>query len=100
MAKAAWRVLNFDAIYDGYVAASLTPERFLDTLIRLERDVFNIDKPRPKGHRQALLHVAQPINLKDWFADYQQNRTVIVNTVTQKIHQTVQQKLDSFINYQ
>ena len=94
MAKAAWRVLNFDAIYDGYVAAKLTPERFLDTLIRLERDVFNIDKPQPKGYRQAVLSVAQPMNLKDWFADYQQNRTTTVNTVVQKIHQTVQQNLD------
>lgn len=94
MSKAAWRVLNFDAIYDGYVAAKLSPERFLDTLIRLERDVFNIDRPRPKGHRQALLRVAEPLNLKDWFADYQQNRTNTVKSVTQKIHQTVQQNLD------
>ena len=94
MAKAAWRVLNFDAIYDGYVAAKLTPERFLDTLIRLERDVFNIDKPQPKGYRQAVLSVAQPMNLKDWFADYQQNRTTTVNTVVQTIHQKVQEKLD------
>lgn len=95
MAKAAWRVLNFDAIYDGYVAATLTQERFLDTLIRLERDVFNIDKPRPKGDRQALLHVGQPINLKDWFTEYQQNRAGTVNTVVQTIHRQVQQNLDS-----
>lgn len=95
ISKAAWRVLNFDAIYDGYVAAKLTPERFLDTLIRLERDVFNIDRPRPKGHRQALLRVAEPLNLKDWFADYQQNRTIIVKTVTQKIHQQVQENLEN-----
>ncbi len=95
MSKAAWRVLNFDAIYDGYVAAKLTPERFLDTLIRLERDVFNIDRPRPKGHRQALLRVAEPLNLKDWFADYQQNRTNTVKTVTQKIHQQVQENLEN-----
>ena len=94
MSKAAWRVLNFDAIYDGYVAAKLTPERFLDTLIRLERDVFNIDRPRPKGHRQALLRVAEPLNLKDWFADYQQNRANTVKSITEKIHQTVQQNLD------
>ena len=94
MAKAAWRVLNFDAIYDGYVAATLTDERFLDTLIRLERDVFNIDKPRPKGDRQALLHIGEPINLKDWFSDYQQNRAGTVNTVVQTIHQQVQQNLD------
>ncbi|HEY9661811.1 MAG TPA: lysophospholipid acyltransferase family protein, partial [Allocoleopsis sp.] len=35
-AKAMMRVLNFDAIYDGYVGEKPTPERFLDTLTRLE----------------------------------------------------------------
>ncbi|WP_199316961.1 hypothetical protein [Chroococcidiopsis sp [FACHB-1243]] len=33
--KSIKRLLNFDAIYDGYVAENLTPERFLDTLTRL-----------------------------------------------------------------
>jgi 1-acyl-sn-glycerol-3-phosphate acyltransferase len=47
--KSVKRLLNFDAIYDGYVAENPTPERFLDTLIRLEREVFDIDKPKPKG---------------------------------------------------
>ncbi|KGF71879.1 hypothetical protein DO97_14690 [Neosynechococcus sphagnicola sy1] len=94
IAKAASRVLNFDAIYDGYVAANPTPERFLDTLIRFEREVFNIDQPRPKGQRQVCLHIAEPLNLKDWFPDYQQHRSRTITTLTDKIHQTVQHHLE------
>lgn len=45
------RLLNFDALYDGYVAEFPTPERFLDTLTRLEREVFNIEQPKAKSHR-------------------------------------------------
>jgi hypothetical protein len=94
MRKAIARVLNFDAIYDGYVAERPTPERFLDTLIRLEREVFNIDQPPTKGYRQAFLRVGQPINLNNFWADYGQDRSATVQLVTQILQQTVQKNLD------
>jgi hypothetical protein len=92
--KSIKRLLNFDAIYDGYVAENPTPERFLDTLIRLEREVFDIDKPKPKGFRQAIVKIGVPINLKDFLADYQQERTKTVDNVMLKIQQEVQSNLD------
>ncbi|MEB3336833.1 MAG: lysophospholipid acyltransferase family protein [Leptolyngbyaceae bacterium] len=95
--QAMMRLLNFDAIYDGYVAADPTPERFLDTLTRLEREVFKIDQPVPKGHRQALLQVGEPINLKAHFEQYQKNRTGTVNTLVDQLHQTVQENLNLLI---
>ncbi len=94
MFRAGRRVLNFDAIYDGYVAAKPTPERFLDTLIRLEREVFGIDQPAPKGHRQAFLRIGEPVNLKDYYAAYRADRTSTVNQLTRQLQQTVQQNLD------
>lgn len=94
MEKSVKRLLNFDAIYDGYVAEQPTPERFLDTLTRLERDVFDIDQPPPKGFRRAYVKVGTTINLADWFADYQCDRTSTINTVTQLIQHTVQTNLD------
>ncbi len=92
--KSVKRLLNFDAIYDGYVAENPTPERFLDTLTRLEREVFDIDKPPPKGYRQVRIKVGEPVNFKDFFADYQRDRTYTVNTVMLKIQQAVQENLD------
>jgi 1-acyl-sn-glycerol-3-phosphate acyltransferase len=92
--KSIKRLLNFDAIYDGYVAEKPTPERFLDTLTRLEREVFDIDKPPAKGYRQARIKVGEPINLQDFFTEYQRDRASIINAVTLKVQQTVQQNLN------
>ena len=92
--KSVKRLLNFDAIYDGYVASNPTPERFLDTLIRLEREVFWIDQPPPKGFRQARVKIGEPINLKDFLTDYQQERAPVVKAVMLKIQQAVQENLD------
>jgi hypothetical protein len=88
------RLLNFDAIYDGYVAENPTPERFLDTLIRLEREVFRIDRPTPKGFRQARVTIGELINLKDFFERFQQHRANTVEQLTQKTQQIVQENLD------
>jgi len=94
MSRSMMRVLNFDASYDGYVAEKPTPERFLDTLVRFEREVFGIDKPRPKAHRQAFLRVGQPINLQDSFAAYRSDRSTTVTHLVEQLQQTVQRNLD------
>lgn len=94
MRKALARVLNFDAIYDGYVSERPTPERFLDTLTRLERSVFSIDQPPPKGRRQAFLRVGRPIRAQDYLAAYAQNRTATVQALTHQLQQSVQYNLD------
>ncbi len=94
MRKSLSRVLNFDAIYDGYVAEKPTPERFLDTLTRLEREVFNIDQPPAKGRRQAFLRVGKPIHLQDYLPDYGRDRAATVTQLTQRLQQTVQSNLD------
>jgi 1-acyl-sn-glycerol-3-phosphate acyltransferase len=88
------RLLNFNAIYDGYVASAPTPERFLDTLIRFEREVFKINHPRPKGHRKAYLSIGEPIDLKDYFDRYKQNREATIEKLTEQLQQTVQTNLD------
>ncbi len=94
MHQIATNLLNFDAIYDGYVAASPTPERFLDTLIRLERYVFHIDYPPPKAHRQVMVHVGEPVNLRHHYEAYLGDRSKTVQRVTQQLQDTVQANLN------
>jgi hypothetical protein len=94
MRKSLARVLNFDALYVGYVSESPTPERFLDTLTRLERSMFDINQPPPKGNQQALVRVGQPLKLQDFLPDYEQNRQSTVRSLTQRLQQTVQTNLD------
>jgi hypothetical protein len=95
MTQAMTRLLNFDAIYDGYVAEKPTPERFLDTLVRFEREVFSVDKPRPKAHRQAFLRIGQPIRLADFLDAYSRDRAGTVATLVQELQQTTQHNLNT-----
>lgn len=105
------RLLNFDAIYDGYVAAKPTPERFFATIDRLEREVFQIDRPKFKGRRQVITKISTPINLKDYWQQYQNNipgsnseqtslpdqlssRQQIIDNLTKSIQQLVQTNLN------
>ncbi|MFM7428170.1 MAG: lysophospholipid acyltransferase family protein [Elainella sp.] len=94
MRQSLARVLNFDAIYDGYVSERPTPERFLDTVTRLERSVFNIDQPPPKGHRQAFVRIGQPVQILPYLAEYERNRSATVTALTEHMQQTVQQNLN------
>lgn len=93
------RLLNFDAIYDGYVAENPTPERFFATIDRLEREIFQIDRPKFKGQRQAITKIGTPINLKDYWQQYQQNlqapssRQQLIDDLTNSMEQAVQANL-------
>ena len=87
------RLLNFDAIYDGYVAADPTPERFLDTLMRLEREVYQVEHIQPKAHRQAIFRVGKPINLKQYVADFRQDKAGTVDQLTEQLRKIVQENL-------
>ena len=96
--KAAERLLNFEAIYDGYIAADPTQERFMDTLTRLEREVFSINYPLPKGDRKVVIRLGEPVNLKEHFQSYKQNKVSTIEMLTHKIQQTVQSNLDILIS--
>ncbi|MEA5466630.1 1-acyl-sn-glycerol-3-phosphate acyltransferase [Leptothoe sp. PORK10 BA2] len=87
------RLLNFDAIYDGYVADDPTPERFLDTLMRLEREVYQVEHIQPKAHRQAIFRVGEPINLKHYVADFRRDKAGTVGQLTEQLRQGVQTNL-------
>ena len=84
------RLLNADAIYDGYVAENPTQERFLDTLTTLEREVFRIEVPRPKGMHIVRVKIGDIINLKDYLDRYCQHKALTVQQLTQQIQQAVQ----------
>jgi 1-acyl-sn-glycerol-3-phosphate acyltransferase len=110
--KSIQRLFNFDALYDGYVAAAPTPERFLDTLNRLEREVFNIDQPPIKGPRQAWVKIGDPICLNNWLTAYQGRdpvfgaahprqdaRTAVIEEVTAQLERQTQAQLDALAKH-
>ena len=82
------RLINFIAISDGYVAEERSPERFLDVIVRLEREVFGTSKMR--GPRVASVRVGEPKNLREYYDTYKAEKRETVEQITLELETTVQ----------
>ena len=87
-----WRVLQFVAIYDGYVTELMTVEHFMDALCLLEMEVFN--ERRIWGPRKAIIKVGKPVNLKDHMAEYKKGKRTTVHTVSMDLESSVRDMLN------
>ena len=85
------QVLHFVALYEGYVSDTLTPERFLDVLGLFELEVLG--RGRIWGPRKALVKIGEPINLKNYYLQYQTNKRDALRDVTTTMESSVGQML-------
>ncbi|HEY9715789.1 MAG TPA: lysophospholipid acyltransferase family protein [Chroococcales cyanobacterium] len=79
------RVVNFIAIYDGYLKESVTQERFADTLSRLEREILRTREPSHHGPRVVLVDVGEPINLSQYCGDLKKDKRGTISKVTDEL---------------
>ena len=82
------RLINFIAISDGYVAEERSPERFLEVIVRLEREVFGTSKMR--GPRVASVRVGEPKNLRECYDTYKAQKRETVEQITVELETVVQ----------
>lgn len=82
------RLVNFIAITDGYVAEEHSPERYLEVIFRLEKEVFGEAKMR--GPRVALIRVGEPKNLLEHYDTYKSQKRETVEQVTVELETAVQ----------
>ena len=87
-----WRLLQFIAIYDGYVKDSMAFEPFMDVLGLLEMEVFR--ERRIWGPRKARLKVGEPVDLKDHASSYAADKREAVREVTLTLESAVREMLD------
>ncbi len=85
------RLANWIAVYDGYVAASPTPERMVHLLVRMEKEALGL--VAIKGRQRAQVAIADPISLAERLADYEKDKRATVAQVTKESEEKVQESL-------
>ncbi|MDR3615987.1 MAG: 1-acyl-sn-glycerol-3-phosphate acyltransferase [Candidatus Obscuribacterales bacterium] len=78
------RVINFVAIYAGYVSEHMTQERFSDVIERLEVEILG-GEPSIKGPREVLIDIGQPIDLSQYYDDYKTHKKETITKVTEEV---------------
>ncbi len=66
------RLVNFIAIYDGYLHPDMTPERHVEMIRRFEKEVFG--EYLFRHPRTVVLQVLEPIDLRDHFEAFLQDK--------------------------
>lgn len=77
------RVVNFIAIYDGYLTPPSTQERLANVIELMEIEIFG--DVSNKGPRLVWIDVGTPINLLDSYTAYRQNKKAIIENVSSQI---------------
>jgi 1-acyl-sn-glycerol-3-phosphate acyltransferase len=85
------RLHNFLAVSDGYVAAGMTEERFLEVVARLEFEVLGRAERRLPS--RALLRVGAVLDLGEFFPEYRQNKRSAVAAATDALQRRIQELL-------
>lgn len=86
------RVVNFIAIYDGYLRERMTQERFADIVDRLEIEILG-GEPAIKGPRLVLIDVGDKIDLRSFMPDYKKDKKGVANKVTDEIFRQISSML-------
>jgi 1-acyl-sn-glycerol-3-phosphate acyltransferase len=79
------RVVNFIAIYDGYLKENLSQERFSDILDRLEREVMRTREPSFHGPRRVLVDVGNAIDVRELYPNYKTEKKATIAKVTEQL---------------
>jgi 1-acyl-sn-glycerol-3-phosphate acyltransferase len=81
------RIVNFVAIYDGYLQPDMDAARYVELIRRLEKEVFGASRLLPP--RTAHVEISDPVDLKPYFADFMDDKRATV----QKLAQDIERKL-------
>jgi hypothetical protein len=86
-----WRLENFIALTDGYVAEQMTAERFLDVIGRLQREVLG--GVRQRVPREAVVRLGPPLDLAQCYDGYRERKRETVAEVTNHVQESVRSLL-------
>jgi hypothetical protein len=93
------RVVNFIAIYDGYLKENLTQERFSDILDRLEREIMRTREPSFHGPRRVLVDVGEAIDVRALYPNYKTEKKATIAKVTEQLSAEISRLLVGLDNY-
>lgn len=87
---------NFSVIRDGYVAEKKSPERFIEVLQRMEKEVFG--EVKLKLPRIAKVKLGEVINTKQKYEEYKSNKKDTVQTIASKMERNMREMLQAMAN--
>ncbi len=85
------RIVNFIAIYDGYMHPDMTAERYVEVIRRLEKEVYGWYHLRHP--RTVYMKVLEPIDLKSYFPQFLQDKKKTTEAILGQVESALYQAI-------
>lgn len=73
-----------------YVQSNPSQERMAEMVLKLERELYRIKRPKQLAKREAYLHVAPPIDLAPFLEEYKTNPHSVRHKLAEQLRDTIQ----------
>lgn len=78
-----------------YIDLAPSQERLAETVMKLEREVFNLKTPSPLGNRNVLVRIGPPIDLGRYVEQYQKDPSTLSHQIVEVLHDNIQSMISS-----
>lgn len=70
-------------------------DRMAEVILKLEREVYKIKRPRALGKRDVYVRIAAPIDLSSYIDEYRHDPHALRHKLSESLRQTVQSQIDT-----
>ena len=89
------RVARMVSWQPQYVELNPSQERLAETVLKLERDVYNIKRPRQLAKRRAHVKIGSPIDLSPYMDEYERAPHEARHHIADKLRDHLQELIDA-----
>lgn len=88
------RVIQMKGWQPHYIELEPSGERLAETVMNLEREVFNKKRPRPLGRRRVFMRMGTPLALGSYLSAYQKDPSFVSHQIAQTLQENVQRLIN------
>jgi hypothetical protein len=85
---------QLESMRPHYYLENPTPDRLAEVIMKLERKIFGIKRPKQLAARKVFVKISEPIDMQQYFADYSEKPHAVRHDVTMLLHERIQKTLD------
>jgi 1-acyl-sn-glycerol-3-phosphate acyltransferase len=88
------KVANMVSWQPRYVSGNPSQDRLAELLMKLEREIYSVRRPRQLARREVHVKIGEPISLADHYAEYHSDQHVTRHKITNLLHDRIQEMVD------
>ncbi len=90
-------VAQLDSWDPQYYQSRQSQDRLAEALLKMERELYHIHRPKQLTKRNAHIKLGEPIKLADYLADYDKDAKALRHNLTQKLHDQIQGMIEEMV---